>query len=51
LEVPDDIYAQWNGKEKRPETPKAHWNDIFRAVPYQKPSRETAGQSFRRLGG
>ncbi|EBA00422.1 transketolase [Marinobacter sp. ELB17] len=48
FEVPDDIYAQWNGKEKG-QTAESAWNDTFAA--YQKAEPELAAEFKRRMAG
>ncbi|AFP32032.1 MAG: transketolase [Marinobacter psychrophilus] len=48
FEVPDDIYAQWNGKEKGHNAESA-WNDTFAA--YQKAEPELAAEFKRRMAG
>ena len=48
FEVPDDIYAQWNGKEKG-QSAESVWNDTFAA--YQKAEPELAAEFKRRMAG
>jgi len=48
FEVPEDIYAQWNGKEKGQSAENA-WNDTFAA--YQKAEPELAAEFLRRMAG
>jgi transketolase len=48
FEVPEDIYAKWDGKEKGQSAENA-WNDAFAA--YQKAEPELAAEFLRRMAG
>lgn len=48
FEVPDEIYAQWNAKEKGAQAEQA-WNEVF--AQYQKAHPELAAEFSRRIKG